>query len=433
MHIPFKMVSIPIPLLAVLVALTSPHLRAFAGAVELCNVGGSSGGNHAFACSEGVIENIDIAHQSSNNFTTLSSTPGLGGWYDPKICSGEYCVFANRDIAHGRGLSVITTSHNLQKIRRLQHRLAEPDVNKNAQDPPPFEVKNVQGKGLRLVATKAIKRGEHLMAWSPVLLVRKTFFDDVPAKEQNDLLAAAFRLLPEATQKQFQGQLFVANAGTSRVLKDIVLRHSFETDIGWAAQGRDEYHYASYPEATAFHHDCRPNVAFYIDGTHVHRTNVARKIQPGEELTITYINNPLQSRRERQKMVKNWTGSECSCSLCSASKDVIKGSEDRIKEIRRLQARLVDHESKGVTKQMIDRYIKVYKEEHLESRLADAYELVATNYNYLGYSKEAARYATLAAQAGTIEGGEGANNVIAMRILAKDPEGHYSYKMKVKR
>jgi hypothetical protein len=94
---------------------------------------------------------------------------------------------------------------------------------------------------------------------------------------------------------------------------------------------------------------------------------------------------------------------------------------------------LADHESTGVTKAMIDRYIKLYKEERLETRLADAYELVATNYNYLGYSKEAAKYATLSAQAGTIEGGSEANNVIAMRILAKDPEGHYSYRMKVKK
>ncbi|RKU46421.1 hypothetical protein DL546_006178 [Coniochaeta pulveracea] len=414
--------------LAVLVA-----VQSLVGAVELCSTDGSSSGQHAFSCSQGVIENIDITHQASNNFTTLSSTPGLFGWYDPKICSGDYCVFANRDIANGRGMSVISTTHNLQKIRRTQNRLYEQDINKSAQDPPPYEVKNLKGKGLRLVANRTIKRGEHLMAWSPVLLVRKTFFDDVPAEEQNHLLAAAFKLLPEKTQKQFQGQLFVANAGSSRALKDIVLRHSFETDLGWAAQGRDEYHYASYPEVTVFHHDCRPNVAFYIDGAHIHRTNVARKIQPGEELTITYINNPLQSRRERQKMVKKWTGSECSCSLCSAHKDVIKASEDRLKEIRRLQAKLADHESTGVTKAMIDRYIKLYKEERLETRLADAYELVATNYNYLGFSKEAKKYAMLSAQAGAIEGGREANNVIAMNILAKDPEGHYSYRMKAKK
>lgn len=412
-----------------LLALAGP-LWPLVGAVDLCSVDGSSG-KHAFACSEAILENLDVSHQASNNFTTLSSTPGLGGWYDAKICSGDYCVFANHDLAKGRGLSVITTRANLQKIRRLQHRLDDADVNKLTSDPP-YEIQNIAGKGLRLVATRPIKRGAQLMAWSPVLMVRKTFFDDVPPKEQDGLLAAAFRFLPEATQKKFQGQVFVANAGKSRTLKDIVLRHSFETDVGWAAQGRDEYHYASYPEASAFHHDCRPNVAFYIDGAHVHHTTVARKIQPGEELTITYINNPLQSVRERKKMVKKWTGSECSCSLCSAPKDMLKTSEDRLKEIRRLQAKLSDHESKGVTKAMIDRFIKLYKEERLETRLSEAYELVAINYNYLGLSKEAGKYATLSAQSASIEGGADANNAIAMRILAKDPEGHYSFKMKDK-
>ncbi|KAB5546800.1 hypothetical protein GE09DRAFT_926146, partial [Coniochaeta sp. 2T2.1] len=379
----------------------------------------------------------DVRTFTSN--ATSPTKPGgtTGGrWLDPKICSGEYCVSANTDVAHGRGLSVITTVQNLQKIRRIQDRLDDVHVNRNQKQPPPFEVKTVDDQGLAVVANQSIKRGEPLMSWSPVLMIRKTFFEDVDAPNQEKLLAAAFQLLPEATREAFKKQTKVSDAGKSQTLKDVILKHSFESDVGWPANGRpNELHYVAYPEVAAFKHHCRPNVAFYIDGNHVHHTVVARRAQPGEELTISRVVDPVLTRYERQRVLRKWKGSECSCSLCSSPKDSpnLAESDKRIKEIKRIQSKLSDHESKGLTTDMIAKFIKLYKEEHLETRLADAYELAALNYNYLGHSKEAAKYATLSAQAGSIEAGINSNNVIAMRILAKDPTGHYSYKMKLKK
>lgn len=422
---------------AVAIALTSLSIRVRAGEVERCQLDDKTGNSHGLACAEGVLGDFDIAQFTSN--ATSPTKPGGttgGGWLDPKICAGDYCVFANKDIAHGRGLAVITTVQNLQKIRRVQDRLDDPGNNRNDKDTPQFSIQNVNGQGLTLVANQSIKRGEPLMAWSPVLMIRKTFFDDVDATKQESLLAAAFQLLPDTTRKIFQKQTKVADAGKSLVLKDVILKHSFESDVGWPANGRpNELHYVSYPEVAVLKHDCRPNVAFYIDGNHVHHTVVARRVQPGEELTISRINDPVLTRLERQRILRKWKGSECSCSLCAAPKEssIVADSDKRIKEIKRIQSKLSDPESRGVTTDMIARFIKLYKEEHLETRLADAYELAALNYNYLGYSKEATKYATLSAQAASIEGGINANNAIAMRIMAKDPVGHYSYRMKLKK
>lgn len=420
--------------IAVTTALVGFASHVIAGAVQRCQLDDSDGAGYGLACAEEVLGGIDVVAQYAANATDTQNK-GAAGWYHSNICAGEYCVFSNKDLANGRGLSVITTAVNLQKIRRVQDRLDQPHVNRNAKHPPPFEMKNIKGQGLTIVANQTIRRGEALMALSPTLLIRKTFFDDVSTKEQESLLAAAFRLLPEQTRKLFQEQIRTADAGKSRALKDVILRHSFESDLGWATGGRtDELHYASYPEIAAFKHDCRPNVVFYIDGVHVHHTTVARKVEPGQELTIARLADLLLTQKDRSRAIKKWKKTECSCSVCSATDETTsKASDARIKEIKKIQAKLNDHESKGVTKEMIDRFMALYKQEHLETRLADAYELVATNYNYLGYSKEGKKYATLAAQAGSIEGGVDANNVIAMRILAKDPEGHYSYRMKVKR
>jgi len=430
------MITLPSHLLAI-AALTTLAPLASAGIPERCQLDDTNAAQHGLACAEGILGDFDVVKFAAN--ATSPTKPGGttgGGWLDPKICAGEYCVFANPDAARGRGLSVITTVQNLQKIRRIQDRLADEGVNRNEKTEPPFEVKDVDGKGLSMVANKSVKRGEKMMAWSPVLMIRKTFFEDVAADKQDALLAAAFQLLPEETREKFQEQVRAADAGKSKVLKDVILKHAFESDVGWAAQGRpNELHYVVYPEVATLKHDCRPNVAFYIDGNHVHHTVVARRVQPGEELTISRLIDPVLTRLERQRILKKWRGEECGCPLCTGGKESssVKESDKRVKEIKRIYAKLSDHESRGVTTDMIARYIKLYKEEHLETRLADAYELAAVNYNYLGYSKEAEKYATLAAQAGSIEGGTNSNNVIAMRIMAKDPVGHYSYKMKLKK
>lgn len=421
-------------ILTAAVTMASLSCGATAEKIERCQLDDTTVSTHGLACAEGILAAFDVT-KITNNATSPTRPSGTtgGGWLDPKICADEYCVFANKEIAHGRGLSVITTVQNLQKIRRIQDRLGDEGVNRNDKDEPPFEVKDPDGEGLVLVANQTIRRGEKLMKWSPVLMIRKTFFEDVDADKQEVLLAAAFQLLPEASRKAFQEQTRVADAGESRVLKDVILRHSFQSDVGWAANGRaNELHYATYPEAALLKHDCRPNVALFIDGSHVHHTVVARRIQPGEILTISRVQNPVQTRSERQRVLKSWKGSECSCPVCSGGRESsgAADSDKRIREIKRIYAKLSDHESEGVTANMIARYIKLYKEEHLDTSLADAYELGAVNYNYLGYSNEAAKYATLSAQAASIEAGVNSNNAMAMRILAKDPVGHYSYKMK---
>jgi hypothetical protein len=434
------MIPLPAHLLVVAaVALTSLAPLVSAGTVERCQLDESDGAHHGLACAEGILGDFDVSRFTANatSPTKPSGTTG-GGWLDPKICAGAYCVYANKDVARGRGLSVITTVQNLQKIRRIQHRLDDEEVSRYEEKEGgarPFEARDVDGKGLSLVAKEGLRRGEKLMAWSPVLMIRKEFFEDVEAEKQDALLAAAFQLLPEETRRKFREQTKVADAGLSKVLKDVILKHAFESDVGWAANGRpNELHYVVYPEVAALKHACRPNVGFFIDGHHVHHTVVVRRIQPGEELTISRIVDLVLTRLERQRVLKKWKGGECTCSLCSGGKESssVAESDKRVKEIKRIYAKLSDHESRGVTTDMIARYIKLYKEEHLETSMADMYELAAINYNYLGYSEEAGKYATLAAQAASIEGGTNSNSAIAMRILAKDPMGHYSYKMKIK-
>lgn len=380
---------------------------------------------------------------------TAPQSPPVEGWWESKICSGAFCVYTNQRIANGRGLVAVTKFEEFQKLERIEDHLNRGE-NKYLEDPVPFTTTEVLHKGPGLTATKAIRRGKPLLVASPVLIVHKSLFDQVAKKsERTRLLEAAISYLPASTLALFNTQRTGSSNG-KRSIEAILHAHPFEIDLGYAThkQTADDHsrHFANYPEAAAFQHDCRPNVATHMDGSFALRATVARRVQPGEELTVSYI-DPLLSRDERAAWVKKHRGvvsggeevveGGCPCRACSPTGG-LKGElavegEKRLKEILKIRAELRNHDSTKVDFEMIERFLKLYEQERLHVKLADAYEVAALNFNYLGDDKRAKKYAELAVQAGIVEGGVQSNDVIAMRIMAKDVKGHYSYRYTLKR
>jgi hypothetical protein len=394
------------------------------------------------------IQKVDIYTDNATAHAPL--TPPVEGWWNSKICSGAFCVYTNRRIAKGRGLVVVTKAEEFQKLERIEDHLNRGE-NKYLEDPVPFTTTQVLHKGPGLTATKPIRRGKPLMVWSPVLIVHKSLFDQVPKKkERTRLLEAAISFLPDSTRATFNAQRGGGNTNNPpRSVEAILLAHPYEIDLGYATHKQTEEnhskHYANYPEAAALQHDCRPNVATYLDGAFALRATVARRVQAGEELSVSYV-DPFLPRDERAAWVRRHRGVEgsggeevqgCPCKACSPDggpkgEKAVEG-EKRLKEILRIRGELRNHDSKVVDFKLIERFLKLYEEERLHVRLAEAYELAAVNFNYLGDDKRAKKYADLAVQAGIVEGGVESNDVIAMRIMAKDVKGHYSYRYTLKR
>jgi len=364
------------------------------------------------------------------------------GWWESKICQGTYCIYTNRRIAKGRGLVAVTKYKDYQKIEQIENHISSVE-NGFAADPVPFaeaaEVAPNGGPGI--VANTTIKRGKPLMTWTPVLIVHKDVFADLRKSVRLRLLEKAVSFLPDETREKFNRQRKSPSLGPGqgekkdRTIDDILLAHPFEIDLGSGMRGEESgKHYVNYPEAAVFQHDCRPNVAFHIDNGLAHKTTVVRKTKPGEPLTIAYV-DPLWPRKRRQDWVKKHRGLDkpCQCRACSGTHGDKKSGDDRLDEIMAIQAELKNHDSRKVDAQMIGRFVRLFEEDRLQAKLADAYELVATNYNYLGYDRLAKKYADLAVQAGIIENGPNFNDVVAMRIMASDVKGHWSYQFTLKR
>jgi hypothetical protein len=387
---------------------------------------------------------VDI--YTDNATAPAAQNPPVEGWWESKICQGEYCVYTNRRLFNGRGLVAVTKFDEFQKMERVDDYLNRAE-NKYFEDPVPFVETEVLNKGLGITANKTIRRGKVLMSWSPVLVVHKAFFNQVPKKaDRARLLETAVSFLPPDTRAKFDKQrvsIPPSSPNPRFSIEDILLAYPYEVDMGFNNNYRqmdDENnhskHYVNYPEAAVLQHDCRPNVATHIDQSFALRATVARRVQPGEALTVSYV-DPLLPRSERVAWVKRHrAGGEagCPCSACNPQGAAAKKAADaRLREIAAMRAELRNHDSTKVDIQMIDRFVKLYEEERLHVKLAEAYELAALNANYLGDDKRAKKYADLAVQAGIVEGGTQSNDVVAMRIMASDIRGHYSYRYTLKR
>ena len=365
--------------------------------------------------------------------TNIPSPNLPGGWYASGQCASGYCVYANPSASGGTGIAVITTTSSVEKLKALQRRLGVTDTF-DIPDPPPYEIRDVPGKGKVLVATEPIKRGTKLLSNEPVMVVHRDFVSETFSEKQTFLVETAVRLLPAETQKRIYAQINPANGIFT--LKDVVQRRPFNVNLGLVWTGANGYegekHLVNFSGATTLPHHCRPNAAFYIDGNLVQHVSAVRKIQPGEEISISYF-NPFLTTADRRANTEKWFGKACACDACTKGGDLdqILASDARLEEIRTIESRLRDLNSK-ITTGTLARLVQLYQEEGLESRMAEMYGQVAIGYNSLGYQKRAIKYANLAVQAGIIQDGPGSNDVIAMRILAKSTMEHYSWGERLK-
>ncbi|KAB5540286.1 hypothetical protein GE09DRAFT_1136665 [Coniochaeta sp. 2T2.1] len=259
------------------------------------------------------------------------------------------------------------------------------------------------------------------MSHTPTLLIHRTFLESLAPHANQPLLDAAASSLPPTTRSLFLSQM--GHHGGHKVT-DILATNSFQTNT-------DGHHYGNYPAVSRFNHDCRPNVAFYIDSRLNHRTTTVREVARGEELTISYLDSFAPRKERQQRAVGAW-GFRCGCAQCSLSEREGEKSDRRLEEIARLRGVLEDVESKGVDGRMVRRYVKLWRDERLDFAMAGAWTVVALNWNMLGEEEMARKYARLAVEAGEIEFGEdGAGDVREMRELERWPKRHVSWRRRV--
>ncbi|GKT93425.1 HET domain protein [Colletotrichum tofieldiae] len=350
------------------------------------------------------------------------------GWHGPHSCAGVYCAYSRPSFASGRGIVLVSTAYNAEEASHLS--AFATDSIKGEGDSELFRVVEMPGKGLGLIANQPIRRGQRIMAHPPAVVVHRRFVDEIDLEGQYRLLDVAVAQLPGETREAFIAQMGQAadHKSTGQKVHDIMHTNSFELGL----RIRDGHHFGNYPEVSRFNHDCRPNVAFYIDDSDLrHYTHAVRDIQPGEELTISYVDS-LSARIVRQgRAQRNW-GFGCTCAHCSLPGPFVRSSDQRLTRMWEIEQQLSHWNGEKVDEEMIELLITLYRQEQLDqSHGSDAFSLAALNYNSLGMEEEALEYAKLAEEQLLLEKGPRSRQVKDMRDLMQDPKSHYSWRQRV--
>lgn len=367
---------------------------------------------------------------TQQNLTELvNSIPGAYVWQGGDKCEGVFCLYSNQGFAGGRGIAIITTPANYDRVKAVGNLLKEHDVSFKDTESYPFHIAEIEGKGNGIVADRALKRGDPVMGHTPVLLVHRAFKEALPQSQQQHLVQAAVDSLPKSTADLFMAQMahIPEKHRNAAILTTNAFLLNLKTDTG--SDDGSGHHFGAFPEVSKLNHDCRPNAVYRIDpATLMHITTAVSAIEPGEEITISYL-DPFLPREKRHERLKNDWSFECTCEQCSLADQEHEDSKTRLKEIKWIEAKLTDYsEHRGISTGLITYLLGLYENEGLHCCLGRAYRLAALNFNGLAYEKQAKMYAELAIEALKMEKGEGAAADISdLEALIRRPNKHWTF------
>jgi hypothetical protein len=172
---------------------------------------------------EKVISNLPLA----NNFTESTNLPIFPWTHHPFCNSGEtpettFCVYTIDSFARGRGISFIGTPQSVQLISR--NRVFHSPSEVKAYDPP-YEIRQLPGRGYGLLANETMHVGHEIMAHTPAIAVQAVIEEVIAKEELWNLFHVGIERLPPRTRDLFNA--LQGDAGGDEVY-DRFITNAFE-------------------------------------------------------------------------------------------------------------------------------------------------------------------------------------------------------------
>lgn len=174
------------------------------------------------------------------------------------------CVFTDAAFKNGRGISLIATPESAEQVARhaafhdsrpsalprLVSSSSPPPHDEQQPLTPAFEVTALPGRGLGLLATRRIERGETLFSHSPVLIMQAFVETVLPERHLDFLFQQAVQNLPDETRLLYMGLMGHFEEHGEDVDE---VRDRFETNAF------NLFDFAGvFPETSRLNHACRP-------------------------------------------------------------------------------------------------------------------------------------------------------------------------------
>lgn len=138
-------------------------------------------------------------------------SPGNKAWTRASSCTAngtdEYCVFVSSTFANGRGVGVVTSPERANYIANLPAFTDENALKDENMERSPelasYEFVHVPGKDMGVVAKRPIYRGDHLMTFTPALVIDYGAFENLPEADIHRLQTEAIDSLPSELRTKF--------------------------------------------------------------------------------------------------------------------------------------------------------------------------------------------------------------------------------------
>lgn len=167
------------------------------------------------------------------------------GWVGPHHCVGQHCLFSN-SLFRG-GIALASTARNVKIVRTMVDEYQAQDESGSTEKS--FYEANIPGKGIGLVANRAIRRGEHIMTHTPSLIVQLLLHNTMPDGIRDELYEQALQGLPTPKRRSFMTLV-------GATINDILDKNCFRM---WVDGSNEEgTHLGCFEEVARFNHDCRP-------------------------------------------------------------------------------------------------------------------------------------------------------------------------------
>ncbi|KAI0676224.1 SET domain-containing protein [Trametes maxima] len=249
-------------------------------------------------------------------------------------------------------------------------------------------MQNIPGKGMGLIATRPISRGELLLAEAPLFHQGLSLSNETVLRSLSDLT--------ESQQREF-----------------------FSLHNAWEGP---------FVIGSRFNTSCVPNVNNYWNDDMGKITFWAvRDVAAGEELQITY-NDTFASRDARRERLKRLFRFDCQCAACSQEGDQLRASDQRRATLAQLYDEIAQYGNAPATGlRKVKEALRLLAEEGLFTRRAsfyyDAFQFCVS----VSDTKNAKAWAKKAWEEYYVERGPDSNDAEKMHGYARDPRTHMAF------
>lgn len=166
-----------------------------------------------------------------------------------KTVGDQLCVFTDSNFANERGISIFTTPKIAEQFASLPPYQTPSSLQKINKFSKTWYASSLPGKGIGLLASKPLQRGDLITAYTPLFLAHPE--QSLNSRTREFFFRKAVDQLPEESRNSYLN-LTTIFGDPSVIAQDVLKANTFEMQVGGFM------HFALFPETSRINHGCGP-------------------------------------------------------------------------------------------------------------------------------------------------------------------------------